>query len=590
MYLGYISTCPTGVPHFPLNGQDEAEPVGPEHQLKTRWELNDDLLRYGGEAHAHTIAPNGSGKSRKVILPNLFRLTDWSIAVLDPKAELLAHTALHRAAAGSRVMVYDPLGVVEKTYPELLRKYPEIFKSRGFNPLAGVNLNSNEVLDTLRDIANAMIRLDQDRDTYWAKSARALLAGLMMALLADGAGGAPPSLNELRTALGLKPDDLAKLIAEYVKDYGDKYPALKAMLSEFVSQTAQDRELSGIRRTTKTETVWLDSPKIQADLVGEAFDFKSIKRQPTTLYIVLPPGKFVDYAPWMRLVLTSILLPLLESTEDWAVPTLFMLDEVAQLGQMEVIQRMFPVMRQYGVKLWMFWQSIGQMEKNYGDAWSDFISNAGIVQAFSPDKESNTREYLSRMGGERPRRHKTVSKSSSYGFSSNNGITYPRYGALPNGTSSGGGFNSSDTTNTNEQIMNERVVKAHEIAALDRDETIVFSRMGKIHLTVCPQPELLPGIKEAMNKARAEIAGGAKPPLAIAPPVAGPKTALPVNKSVDKVPNQSKPPLGPKFDWTRRYRPDDPELPDWMLAAMRGEPSEKVVQAMLRDRSGDVKK
>ena len=51
-------------------------------------------------------------------------------------------------------------------------------------------------------------------------------------------------------------------------------------------------------------------------------------------------------------------------------------------------------------------------------------------------------------------------------------------------------------------------LKPHELAALDDDETMMFDRRGRLHLAVCPQPELLGGkASEALREARALIEG-----------------------------------------------------------------------------------
>ena len=76
--------------------------------------------------------------------------------------------------------------------------------------------------------------------------------------------------------------------------------------------------MSAIRRTAKVQTDWLDSPAMRRDLKGPAIDFSKIKEQPTTIYLVLPPERLATHAVWLRLMVTSILLPLLRSVESRA--------------------------------------------------------------------------------------------------------------------------------------------------------------------------------------------------------------------------------------------------------------------------------
>src|SRR5258708_34420821 len=85
---------------------------------------NPDDKKNRGEGHLVSVGPNGSGKTRRLLIPNLYRLNDWSIVVVDIKGELAALTAAHRAAQpGHKVVVVDPFGVMAKNYPRLCEKY-----------------------------------------------------------------------------------------------------------------------------------------------------------------------------------------------------------------------------------------------------------------------------------------------------------------------------------------------------------------------------------------------------------------------------------------------------------------------------------
>jgi type IV secretion system protein VirD4 len=89
-----------------------------------------------------------------------------------------------------------------------------------------------------------------------------------------------------------------------------------------------------------------------------------------------------------------------------------MLDEFAQLGHMEVIQDNYALLRGFGVKLWTVWQDLNQAKQLYKEQWETFISNAGIVQTFAP-QDLTTREYLSKLSGERIIWHSKTSTSGN---------------------------------------------------------------------------------------------------------------------------------------------------------------------------------
>lgn len=485
LYFG-LTVAPSGKPERPLEGKEADASVAPGVKFKTTWSCATGEHRYSADRHVLTIGPNGSGKTRKLLMPNLFRLGDWSCIVIDPKGELAAHTAAWRAAQpGHKVVVIDPFGVVEANYPRLFAKHSDLLKSHGVNPLATLDPESPYFVDDAKALAVALIKTEQSRELYWPMAAQALVKGLLMVLRMKY--GVSASLGGLRDILGLAPKELASFNKKRLAELGQKFPAIAASLSEFTSYSPDDRELSAIRRTAKVQTDWLDSPAMKKDLKGPAIDFSAIKEQPTTIYLVLPPERLATHGVWLRLMVTSILLPLLRSVEAAPVPVLFMLDEFAQLGHMEVIQDNYALMRGFGVKLWTIWQDLTQAKRLYQEQWESFISNAGIVHAFAP-QDLTTRDYLSQLSGERIIWHSKTSTSGNLALG----------GSLSLGSSQ------------NDTHIIERVMKPHELAALDQDEAVLFTRRGLMHLAILPQPEYLPGVGDALQAARREIEGADK--------------------------------------------------------------------------------
>ena len=145
-----------------------------------------------------------------------------------------------------------------------------------------------------------------------------------------------------------------------------------------------------------------------------ALDFATLKETPTTVYLVLPPEFLASHGVWLRMMVASILRPLLRAVTRPRVPVLFMLDEFAQLGRMEIIEDNYALMRGYGVKLWTIWQDLNQAKNLYDERWESFISNAGMVQSFAP-QDMTTRKYLSELADERMTWHDVQSVTGSGG-------------------------------------------------------------------------------------------------------------------------------------------------------------------------------
>lgn len=433
-------------------GQEVADLLDKSHALRSPWDLTGEIIPYRQDRHVLTIGPNGSGKTRRLLFPNLYRLKDWSIAAIDPKGELFAHTAAHRAATGSRIILLDPFAVVKTNYPHLAKRFP--VESSGFNPVAALDPTSPRFVDQAKSLAVALIQTEAEREKYWSQAAQALVKGLLMGLRIEAGGEA--CLPLLREVLGLEPQQLADECARLVAVLGKQCPALAASLSEFTTYSAQDRELGGVRRTAKVQTDWLDSPEVGEDLKKGAFDFATIKDQPTTIYLVLPPEYLASHGTWLRIMVSSILRPLLRSVEGRAVPVLFLLDEFAQLGHMEIVEDNYALMRGYGVKLWTVWQDLNQAKILYKDRWESFISNAGIVQAFAP-QDMTTRKYLSDLADERMTWIDKESKSSN--------VT---------------GVNVSGGTSTAPANIKELLIYPYELGQMQQGQSVLFTARGNV--------------------------------------------------------------------------------------------------------------
>jgi type IV secretion system protein VirD4 len=155
-------------------------------------------------------------------------------------------------------------------------------------------------------------------------------------------------------------------------------------------------------------------------------------------------------------MVSSILRPLLRSVEGRAVPTLFLLDEFAQLGHMEMIEDNYALMRGYGVKLWTIFQDLNQAKILYKDRWESFISNAGIVQAFAP-QDMTTRKYLSDLADERMTWIDKESKSSN--------VT---------------GVNVSGGTSTAPANIKEPLIYPYELGQMQQGQSVLFTARGNV--------------------------------------------------------------------------------------------------------------
>lgn len=136
--------------------------------------------------------------------------------------------------------------------------------------------------------------------------------------------------------------------------------------------------------------------------------------EPVTIYLVLPPHYLGQYSRLFRLWITMAMASM---TRSYAPPTggrpvLFLLDEMAQLGTMDMMRKAVSLMAGYGMTLWMVWQDLSQLKLLYKDDWQSFLANAKVQQYFGIN-DPETAKTISEMLGEETIRIVTESESTA---------------------------------------------------------------------------------------------------------------------------------------------------------------------------------
>jgi len=420
-----------------------------------------NIVRYIGDRHIVTIGPNGSGKSRRLLLPNLERLIDWSILVVDPKGELAKMTIPHRSQGGRRIIKLNPFDVLK-------------LGSDRFNPVAALDPKSDEFPDDATGLAEALIRIE-GKEPYWSQSAQDLVAALIMySRLRESNGG---SLRHVRFLLGKTAAEFATVVKEMMATGNETgWPELKIKASRFAAITPDNKELNGILSTALTQTRWLDSPLVKDNLDGpgneDEFDFAYMKQFPTTVYLILPGRRLATHSSWLRLMIASVLTPLMKDTSKAEVPILFMLDEFAQLGHLPIIENNMAMLRGYGVKLWAVLQDLSQAKQLYDERWESFSANAGVLQSFQP-QDVVTTNYLSELSGLMPR------DQHSFSLTRTPGSKEP----------------ASENSGVSENLMAK--VLPQELRNMDLGYSILYSHRTKgPTASYLPDPSEMPGMAE----------------------------------------------------------------------------------------------
>jgi type IV secretion system protein VirD4 len=395
------------------------------------------VIGVGGDKPLVTVASARSGKTSTVLKPTLITYPG-SMLVLDPKGELAASTAEHRQThLGQDVFILDPFGA---------SKLP----AASFNPLTELDPESPTILDDVDLLCETMIIDDSGADgSHWTTSARALLRGLVLHTLR--LPEADRTLVTLRQLLSLTYPPLLELQSR-LNEQGSKDVAEATQNALFMEMAGQgdvfggalagagnsflrkaSRERSSIVSTADAQCKFLDSLQLQASLRSSAFRLSALAERPTTIYLCLPSSHMTTHYRWLRIIVRLALLAL-EKRGAWQrgkPPILFMMEEFATLGHMEIMQQAAAYFPGFGVKLWAIIQDLSQLERHYAKSFETFIGNAGMLQFFA-NADKKTLGYISdRLGS----------------------LSFVR-----------GKFGSGDDDQSRDYVDKERLIYAHEAA------------------------------------------------------------------------------------------------------------------------------
>lgn len=331
---------------------------------KTGWI---DPILMEGDGHLITIAPTGAGKGVGSIIPALLRFPG-PVIVIDPKGENAAITARRRRELGQKVVIIDPLGVTTHDGEGVDR----------FDPLDIVDPESPSGVDDAVLVAQALLPNALDpKNAYWINRARQLLTGLILHVKTDLSGGANglATVRELVNSAATASGDLAETMRR------SRHPEVR-LIAESLAIGAPET-LGGIVSFAQEGIDFIRGPLVQQSVHGSTFSIDDVTRgAPLAIYLVLPPSHLESHGRLIRLWISTLMTAILRRRRRPDHPTLFILDEAAQLGSLDQLRQAVTLLRGYGLQTWSFWQDVSQLKNLYPSDWKTMINNCRVVQAF----------------------------------------------------------------------------------------------------------------------------------------------------------------------------------------------------------------
>jgi len=331
------------------------------------------------EKHVYITAPTRAGKGRDLIIPNLKHYRA-SVFVLDPKGENCLLTAAAREAMGHTIAAFDPDGLTGRP-------------SARFNPLAVVD--PDDMVTAADYLGEALII---GADDHWNESARGLIRALALHLITapeEQLGGRARDLPTLRELLTGYLDVTLETMQQ-----SEALDGLVARLAEsFASIPPNER--GGIVSTARRGTKWLDNRKM-ADLFrgGEgAISFADLRDESKLLsvFVCLPSDKFGTYPEVCRILTTFAMDTVMRSLTGRRQPVVFLLDELAQLQRLPIVERAFTLGAGFGLQVWAVFQSAEQAKKLYS---LDTLYGSSGIRLFFKIEDPESCSFASRCASE----------------------------------------------------------------------------------------------------------------------------------------------------------------------------------------------
>ena len=410
-----------------------------------------DFIRINDFVHLATFAPAGGGKSVSVLYPNLFSYAG-NCVVVDPKGELYKLTHKHRKRQfGHTIVRLDPAGLYGP--------------GDSFNPLDWIDPHRPDFVEVCRDLANILVvRTGKEMDPHWCDSAENVIAAFIAYICACEGNPAARNMRGVRAQLASRENYNQAL--EVMQQHDGFYGVLQELghsMSWFI-----EKELASVMSHAQRFTNIFGAPLVADSTSSTTFDPMALRTGRMTVYIITPADKMVVWAGLQRLWLGCLLRIITRGQPTEKNPVLFLVDECAHIGKMQALEDAVTLMRGMGIRLWLFFQSIDQLKKCFGDNAGTVLDNLATQQYMSITSYETAEAMSKRIGDET-----IVIRTEG----DNRGTSSPMGGDGKNP----GSRNSGSNTTTSEAVR--RLLKPEEILVLPEHTAIVFHKNN--YVIVC---------------------------------------------------------------------------------------------------------
>jgi len=390
------------------------------------------LLIDNSPGHVMMIAKTGGGKGVAVVIPTLITWKGSTITN-DVKGDNWLYTAAYRRSLGHKVFRF------EATADGIERV------SCHYNPMVEIRKGTVYEYQDARNIALAIVSPDRTKDPFFAPSAGVYLTAVIIhvlymvknriANLADVYNFiTSPQFSEdqkLQQMINSEhnsdgPEDLFYKIYNDITilKTGEELPRTHPSVSKIGAEMADraDKERSGIIGCAKIDLEAFIIPTIARNTAYSDFRISDLmnSKVPMDLYFVTNPNSIDITAVLLKLFITQILYILTDNMElnkkgeniAFLHDLLLVLDELTAIGKIDMLHKLIPLIRGWGMKALIIIQDMKQLKATYGEN-NSFLGNMATTLYYTTNDVDTAKYVETRLGN---KTEKIITKSYSQGL------------------------------------------------------------------------------------------------------------------------------------------------------------------------------
>lgn len=389
--------------------------------------------------NVYVVGSSGSAKGQAFVIDNIINNQTETIIVTDPKGELYNLTSDIKKDQGYKVFQIDFLNL----------------KGNRYNPLDYVRNDFQSIKLAHTISVNSAKDVKQD---FFFNTAKDLLTGLIIYVNHERHKFKSPSISRTVKGLFNKISEDEKFLKELSDEIGVEHPSYQYFKDASVA-TGNTR--TSILQSFAQQTGIFSLGDVARLTEESDINFYDLQNQKSILYVKVPikdnPVPALTATFFDQLIDTLYLIGD-ENGSKLKIPTIFLLDEFANLGKINGYDNVLSTCRGYEMSMVTIVQDFAQMEQLYSKEIARTIVNNHDTTLFLRTKDVETAKYFERLAGNTTINFKTK------------------------GTSGGGGFidvmlggNTSHSHSTNEQYIQKPLIAEYELLNMSpTDKCYVF--------------------------------------------------------------------------------------------------------------------